>query len=155
MKRFLPLAAVAAVLSLPESGGLDRLEPEVPDVLRAQKFELVDDTGKVRMELRMDDNEPVAALKDEKGRDRVLIVHNPEATGLFIRDADETTRIGVAQFPHGGGIALHGPDSKGAAVFVLMNDRPRLTTYDSDGMVTNQWPSQREDVINKSPEKQE
>lgn len=50
------------------------------------------------------------------------------------------TRIGVAQFAHGGGgFALHGPEAKGAAVLYL-KERGTLTFYGDEGGVTRQAP---------------
>lgn len=45
------------------------------------------------------------------------------------------TRVGAAQFAHGGGgYALHGPGGRGAAVLYL-KDEGSLTMYDADGAV--------------------
>jgi hypothetical protein len=56
-------------------------------------------------------------LLDENATPRVSVFHADDADGLYIDDAGGVTRIGVAQFEHGGGgVALHGPDSRGAAV---------------------------------------
>ena len=87
-----------------------------PDIVRAYGFELLDASGKVRAELAATD----------------------EAVGLFIKDDEGTTRIGIAQFAHGGGgVALHGRDSKGAAVLYL-KDTASLRFFDVEGNVTNQ-----------------
>ena len=49
-------------------------------------------------------------------------------------------RVGVAQFSHGGGgFALHGPGTRGAAVLYLRGDGS-LTQYDTTGVVTARWP---------------
>ena len=53
---------------------------------------------------------------------------------------DGTTRVGVAQFAHGGGgFALHGPEAKGAAVLYLQGDGS-LTFYGPDGDVQARYP---------------
>jgi hypothetical protein len=70
--------------------------------------------------------------------DRVALLHEADTDGLFVMDAEGTTRIGVAQFSHGGGgFALHGPESKGAAVLYLKGDGS-LRFFDQEGAVTNQ-----------------
>lgn len=89
-----------------------------PAVVRAQAFQLVDADDNVRAELTTDD----------------------EATGLFIHDETGTIRVGIAHFSHGGsGVALHGPESKGAAVLYLKGDGS-LRFFDIDGTVTDQFP---------------
>ena len=85
--------------------------------LRAGAFELVDDQGRVVAVLESDDGYPRLALRDGDGIERVQLFHDKEATGLYVADAAGTTRAGIAQFAHGGGgVALHGEDSRGALV---------------------------------------
>jgi hypothetical protein len=91
---------------------------QIPE-LQARRIQLVDSSGRVRIDLRHDSTE----------------------TGLFVMDEAGNTRLGIAQFAHGGGgIALHGPDMKGAAVLYL-KDRGSLTFYDESGVVVSQFPT--------------
>jgi len=109
-----------------------------PDVVRAHAFELLSEDGAVRAELTIRDGEPGLYLKDPSGTDRVAIFHRIDASGIYVLDAEGVTRIGVAQFAHGGGgVALHGPGSKGAAVLYLKGTGS-LRFFDADGTVTNQ-----------------
>jgi hypothetical protein len=89
------------------------------EVIRAERVEIVDAEGRVRMQLK----------------------HDSEETGLFILDEFGDRRLGAAQFAHGGGFALHGPEAKGAAVLYLRGDGS-LTFYDEAGEVVNRFPSQ-------------
>ncbi|KPJ92099.1 MAG: hypothetical protein AMS18_08095 [Gemmatimonas sp. SG8_17] len=99
--------------------GLMRWGTPVAEVVRARLFQVVDDSGLVRIELRHDSTE----------------------TGLFIRDVAGDTRLGAAQFAHGGGgFALHGPEAKGAAVLYLKG-AGSLTFFDSSGTVTTRVPT--------------
>jgi hypothetical protein len=78
--------------------GLVPWSTRVAELVQARRFQVVDDTGLVRIELRHDSTE----------------------TDLFIQDAAGHTRLGAAQFAQGGGgSALHGPEAKGAAVLYL------------------------------------
>lgn len=91
---------------------------QAADVVQAHRIQIVDDSGRVRMDLRHDSTE----------------------TGLFILDGTGTTRVGAAQFAHGGGgFALHGPEAKGAAVLYLRG-RGSLTFYDERGEVVGRVP---------------
>lgn len=115
------------------------------NVVRAQSLQLVSADGKVLAELAAADGNPGLYLKDSNGVKRAALFHADDATGLYIMDADGVTRIGIAQFAHGGGgVALHGPDSKGAAVLYL-KDEGSLRFFDSEGVVTHQ-------VVAQNPE---
>lgn len=89
-----------------------------PDEVTAKRIRLVDDEGRVRMDLR----------------------HDAEETGLFIMDEAGDVRLGAAQFAHGGGgYALHGPGGRGAAVLYLKGEGS-LTMYEPDGEVAARFP---------------
>jgi hypothetical protein len=108
------------------------------DVSRASAFQLTDEDGNVRAELAIRDGTVGLFLKDEEGHDRLQAFHDSEATGIYIHDEEGTNRVGVAQFAHGGGgFALHGPESRGAAVLYLKGEGS-LRFFDHEGNVTNQ-----------------
>ncbi len=89
-----------------------------PEILRAQRFQLVDGTGHVWVDLK----------------------HDSAETAIFLFDDSGTVRVGVAQFAHGGGgFALHGPEGRGAAVLYL-KDGGSLTFYDATGQATARLP---------------
>ena len=89
-------------------------------------------------ELSAGDGEPGLFLKGDDGVNRAALFHTDDGTGLYIMDADGVTRIGIAQFEHGGGgVALHGPESKGAAV-LYFKDEGSLRFFGPEGEVTNQ-----------------
>ena len=109
---------------------------------RARSFEVVDQDGKVRAALRLQDGVPQLVLLDEAGGERATILHDAEQTGFFLRDAQGTVRLGAAQFAHGGGgYALHGEGSKGAAVLYLKGGKGALSFYDEEGGVIDRVPS--------------
>jgi len=109
---------------------------EAPEVIRGQAIEVVDDAGNVQARLMATVEGPELQLLDGEGVARVSLAHSGEATALDIRDGEGTTRVGVALFAHGGGgIALHGEHSKGAAVLYLKSGNGSLTFYGTDGSV--------------------
>lgn len=111
--------------------------PEPHHSVRARSIQLLDSEGKVAAELTTRDGVPGLYILDAGGKTRVSLFHSSEATGLYVNDQDEVTRIGVAQFSHGGGgVALHGPESKGAAV-LYFKDSGSLRFFDAEGKVTN------------------
>lgn len=108
------------------------------DVVRARAIQLVGSNGEVRAELVVRNGSPGLYLKDVSGLDRVALFDEPDGSGLHVMDSDGVTRIGVVQFAHGGGgVALHGPESKGAAVLYLKQSGS-LRFFDRDGKVTNE-----------------
>jgi hypothetical protein len=113
------LLAAALVLGALFVAGFTQDSHAITDLVRAQRIQLVDGSGRVRIDLR----------------------HDTTETGLFILDESGGTRIGVAQFAHGGGgFALHGPDMKGAAVLYLKG-QGSLTFFDETGEVTHRIPN--------------
>ncbi len=142
-KRTARLEALVGVLLLVVlAGGVALLSGAAAgtDTLRAASFQLLGSDGMVRAELASRDGNPGLYLKDESGADRLAIFHEPDTSGLYVMDPEGVTRIGVAQFGHGGGgVALHGPNSKGAAVLYL-KDRGSLRFFDAEGKVSYEVP---------------
>lgn len=127
------LAALVAVLAIV-------VACSEPATLAARSVALLDADGAVRAELALRDGEPGLFLTDANGVERVALFHDREASGLYVRDGAGVTRIGVAQFAHGGGgVALHGPESKGAAV-LYYKQAGSLRFFDADGNVLSQVP---------------
>ena len=108
--------------------------------LRAEKFELVSTSGEVLATLEAsDENGTGLFVRDNSGRVRISISHSPDETALFIKDAHGDTRLGAAQFGHGGvGLALHGDEMKGAAVMYLSNRKGSFRVFDENGTVVKQ-----------------
>lgn len=110
-------------------------------VVRAHAFELVTADGALRAALRFEEGNPVFTLNDTAGVERLKLFYEPDATGIYVLDEESTPRIGIAQFSHGGGgVALHGPQSKGAAVLYLKGEGS-LRFFDVDGKVSMQVPA--------------
>ncbi len=108
--------------------------------MRARGLEITDDSGRVRVTLGLDGGQPRLLLYDDRGTVRLTLTHDPFGTALFIHDSAGVTRVGAAQFAHGGGgFALHGPDSKGGAALYLKGGGS-LTFYDTAGTITARLP---------------
>lgn len=110
---------------------------KIEKIVRAERLEIMGPQGEPAAILGFDD-EGAAGLfiNDPGGSMRVALAHDPSGSALFIRDAEGVIRVGVAQFAHGGGgVALHGPGSRGAAVLYL-KDSGSLTFYDLEGNPT-------------------
>lgn len=108
------------------------------NALRAQSIQLISAEGGLLAELAVRDGNPGLYLSDGNGVNRAALFHGAEGTGLYIMDSDGVTRVGIAQFAHGGGgVALHGEESKGAAV-LYFKEEGSLRFFNSEGDITNQ-----------------
>lgn len=106
--------------------------------IQASSIQIVDSDGKLVAELGVRDGSPGLYIFDDTGTIRASVFHSEAATGLYVNDEEAVTRIGIAQFSHGGGgVALHGPKSKGGAVLYL-KQTGSLRFFDNEGNVTNQ-----------------
>ena len=117
--------------------GLGAAAPEiVPETIRARAVEVVDGNGTVRVRLSTQgDGGAALYLFDTAARRRVALLHDDDQTALLLYDQSGDTRVGAAQFAHGGGgFALHGADARGAAVLYYKGEGS-LTFFDADGKV--------------------
>ena len=109
--------------------------PESHGKLSVESLQLLTAEGDIVATLGSRDGYPVLALTDEKGVERVRLFHDAEGSGMYVSDESGTTRIGIAQFAHGGGgVALHGAESRGALV-MYFKEAGSLRIFDHDGNV--------------------
>ena len=139
LNRFLLTVMVVLVVAV-LFDGLSLGASEEDRVVSARAFQLVNAQGDVVAELTLREDGPGLFIRDAEGRDRVRLSHSAEQSGLFILDDAGHSRVGIAQFAHGGGgVAIHGPEAKGAAVLYL-KDKGTLSFYDTDGNVLYRVP---------------
>ncbi len=114
---------LAAALSAPD--------PDGP--LRTTDLQLVDSNGVLLARLAPASGGAALTLFDPSGRTRLRLQHDTAETALYLYDPTDVIRVGLAQFAHGGGgLALHGPESRGAAV-LYFKGRGTLTFYGDSG----------------------
>lgn len=135
---------VLSVVSLVAYGFTTRVVPakaKAEKVVRTERLEIVGAGPEPVAILGLDDDGAAGLfINDPQGSMRVALAHDPDGSALFIRDAQGVIRVGVAQFAHGGGgVALHGPDSKGAAV-LYFKEAGSLTFFDTEGNKTLHMP---------------
>ena len=108
--------------------------------IEAQGLRLLDDDGRVLVELGRRDDAAGLYILDGNGVPRVTLRHAPDESGLLLSDEQGVTRVGAVQFAHGGGgFALHGAGSRGAAVLYYRNGGS-LAFYDEDGALRQRVP---------------
>jgi hypothetical protein len=132
---------VASLLIYGFTGGVELAKTKTEKVLRAERIEIVGRREEPAIVLGWDEQQSVGLfVNDPGGTARIALAHDSNGSALFIRDSKGTIRVGAAQFAHGGGgFALHGPDSKGAAVLYL-KENGSLTFYDDEGNPTLEVP---------------
>jgi len=110
-------------------------------IVRCQRLEVVDEHGHSIAVLGVDaDGSRGLFIHDPNDRLRLAAVQDPNQSAFYIFDTTGTVRIGVAQFAHGGGgVALHGENSKGAAV-LYYKDSGSLSFYNTAGKITSRIP---------------
>jgi len=108
--------------------------------LRTTELQLIDAAGQRLAQLAPVAGGAALTLYDSAGRARLRLFHDTAQTALFLHDTTQTIRVGLAQFNHGGGgLALHGPHSRGAAV-LYFKSRGTLTFYGDSGQHLYQVP---------------
>lgn len=119
---------------------------KVEKVIRAERLEIMGKQGEPAAILGFDDQGAAGLyIYDPGGSMRVALAHDGSGSALFLRDAEGTIRVGVAQFAHGGGgVALHGPGSQGAAV-LFYKESGSLTFYDGEGNATLRVPEKAQE----------
>ncbi len=104
---------------------------------------MVDAAGTVRAELGIDaDGSAGLFLYDPEGRTRACLIHDPSQSALYLFDDQNVIRVGAAQFAHGGGgLAIHGEQSKGSTVLYQKDGMGSLILRDKDGNIIDRMPS--------------
>lgn len=88
-------------------------QPSVSPVLRAKEIELVDDAGKVRAQLNVEDTgEVVFRLRDSKGTIRAKFGAGEDGSGLSMMDDRTEATVQIRANKAGGGITLFDRDGK-------------------------------------------
>lgn len=139
VNRGLAVALGAALVA----GAVGLRAPSAPPTeITARRIRMIDANDRVRAELGIDaDGSAGLFVKDPEGVLRAAVVHDAAQTGLLVMDARGVVRLGAAQFAHGGGgFALHGEESRGAAVLYLKDRAGSMTFYDPDGGVIERAP---------------
>jgi hypothetical protein len=93
------VGVAAGSVALLLAAGASREEATV----RARAFVVVDEAGRPRAELAVRDGHPALLLRDASGVERLLATDDADGTRVYLNDGDGTTRVGLAQFAHGGG----------------------------------------------------
>lgn len=108
----------------------------VPEVIRAQRFEVVDGEGAVRGVLQILDGEVALSLDDSDGRPRIrLLVDGRGQPQLVLQDAKERMRAVARLYSHGSPeFALCDAAGRMRTHLALTrNDRPALELWDERG----------------------
>ena len=161
------VAGAAAVLLLvalhwpPQAVARDAPARDIPRVITARTFILVDDQGNLRAALgQLDDGSPALDLYDRRGTRRAGLSATDDGPALRLSDPDGTLRAGLGAYDdgpaldlfdaagrnrgglfaydHGMGLSLHDPDGTlRAGLYTGVRNGPLLRLFDERGNV--QW----------------
>ena len=83
---------------------------DVPEVVQAKAFQLLDDNGNVRAELAMDDDNPYLAMSDPNGLWTLITQVYEFIPMLTLQDRDGNLRLSAQVNESGPVLILHGQD---------------------------------------------
>ena len=130
MKRFglAVLVVVGLVVSLGQA-------TPPPEVVRAEKFVLVDQNGKQRATLGIENGGPALVLGDTRGRGvvQLQVPQIPDKPSLYLRDPSQSASVEMAMTMNGP--VLHLTDQTGIRVRLAANElnAPLAAIYDAEG----------------------
>jgi hypothetical protein len=131
IKRLGLTALVVACLLI----ALGQARPQQPEVVRATKFVLVDEGGKQRATLGVENGGPALVLEDTRGRGVVLlqVPKIQDKPSLYLSDPQESARVELAMTMNGP--VLHFTDKTGTRVRLAANElnAPLAAIYDGEG----------------------
>jgi len=132
--------AVGACLVVSGLVGREAQAQAAQQEVRAQRFVLVDDNGKVRAKLETSPDGPALWLYDEKGKPRVVLTALKEGSVLNLYDEKGEPRAGLGLTEGRPGLSLYDETGKTRAALDLTEDGPSLHLWDKDGKVLWQAP---------------
>jgi hypothetical protein len=102
------------------------------EVVRAQKFELVDARGEARASLGVDSDGPAFELTDDGGRPRARLFVDADGVGLMLLDEKGAMRAGLGVGPEGPALGLLDGKETARASIGVESDGPAVTLWDAD-----------------------
>jgi hypothetical protein len=117
-----------------------RQNPEIPKLLQAQEFRLVDKDGAARATMALQpDGSPYISLSDKMNNRRIVLRIRPDGGAvLSINDPDGKNRIALDTLPDGSAtVSATGKNGKsGAGLLVPADGNPMVVVKDKDGMIS-------------------
>ncbi len=115
------VCVLAAAVAVAYAAGTQAAVP-VQEVVKAQRFELVDAEGKARAVLALKDGDPGLVLLDKDGRPRAWLDGGNSVSGPGLRLYDGTSFFARSELTLRGGepfLLLYGKDERGCAALSL------------------------------------
>ena len=113
----------------------------VPDVVKAKKFQIVNDDGKPVVVLGADEHAGIVGVAKHDGKTVVAIGADSEGGGFGVRNNDGMTVVAVAATKDNSGFILSNNDGKPVVVIgVNDHDSGEIKTLDGKGKTTSTTP---------------
>ena len=101
--------------------------------IRARKFVLEDDSGKVRASLLTDKDGPMLSLYDENSETRAILAADKDGPMLSLYDEKGKPRVGLFADKNGPCLRLYDKDGKSRVGLTALKDGPALVLVDENG----------------------
>ncbi len=114
-QRFLVMLVIAnvALIFMFFTRSVDEQTQNIPQVIRAKEIELVDDNGKVRIQMNVEQSgEAVFRLRDADGTIRVKIGAGKDGSGMVLLDDQTEPALHFVANKGGASITLTGKEGK-------------------------------------------
>ena len=133
--RRLKRVAAAVLLAAGAAVAMGQASPEKPKTLSAASFVVVDDEGRQRAVLGMEDGAPVFVFSNSAGREvvRLEVPTVGERAAMYLIDPVERSRLELAMTMNGP--VIHLTDAAGPRVRLATNElnAPLAAVYDAEG----------------------
>jgi hypothetical protein len=103
------------------------------DIVNAKQFNLLDDNGKTRAVLVVDEDGPLLSLNDENGKPHAILNANKDGSALDLFDKNGKLRVILAVDVNGSTLFLADENKKLRASLAEDVDGPRLCLRDENG----------------------
>ncbi len=112
----------------------------VPDLVRAHRFELLDENGKMRAALGVDKDGPGLVLRDQNEKARAALAVYKKGSGLDLTDEAGKVRAALVVDKKGPWLALLDENEKVRATLDATKDGSGLELRDENGRVLRHLP---------------
>jgi hypothetical protein len=133
--RRLTQVAMAVCLVVAVAAAMGQASKEGPERIEAPQFVVIDDKGRERAVLGLDDGSPVLVITNGEGREtvRLEVPSVPDKPALYFIDPREGHRMELAMTQTGP--VLHFSDQRGVRARLATNElnAPLLAIYDDTG----------------------
>ena len=130
--RLFLLTGIVVVAGVALIRPLGSQEAKEPKTVRAERFELLDDKGRVRGVLGMKGESALLLLADEKAQSRCSLSATKDGSGLTLSDEHGKGDLHLVTGKEGSAIVLEDANGKSRLEISVLRDAPEVWLSDAD-----------------------